>query len=160
MSKFTHLDKNGEPGMVEVGAKPETFRRAVARAMVLISPEHFEDVRGGSVPKGNLYITAKLAGINAAKRTAELIPLCHPLRVTRADVTFSADDAANAVLITATVTGIDRTGFEMEALSAASVAALTIYDMIKAFDRGAEITGIRLLEKSGGKSGHWVGGIT
>lgn len=141
--------------MVDVGAKPETEREAIAAGRVLMRPETLRLLREGNLPKGDVLGTARVAGIMAAKRTAELIPLCHPLLLTRVAVDFAFNEEASAVDITATVRCRGQTGVEMEALTAVSVAALTIYDMAKAVERGMVIADIRLLEKRGGKSGEW-----
>lgn len=155
MSGLTHLDAQGQAHMVDVGAKAETEREAVAAGRVLMQPETLRLLREGNLPKGDVLGTARVAGILAAKRTAELIPLCHPLLLTRIAVEFKFDEAASAVEIAATVRCKGQTGVEMEALTAVSVAALTIYDMAKAVERGMVISDIRLLEKRGGKSGEW-----
>jgi cyclic pyranopterin phosphate synthase len=155
MADFTHLDASGAARMVDVGAKTPTVRRAVAGATVLLSPETFARLADKALPKGDVLAVAKIAGIMAAKKTAELIPLCHPLPLSFADVTFEADPAAHAIRITAEARTTDRTGVEMEALTAASVAALTIYDMCKAVQKDIRITDLRLLAKSGGKSGEF-----
>ena len=139
--------------MVDVGDKPVSERRAVARAVVRMSAETLEAVRRGDAPKGDVVGTARLAGIQAAKRTAELIPLCHPLALSFVDVSISL--AGEAVEIEAEARTSGQTGVEMEALTAASVAALTVYDMVKGLERGVEIAEVVLLEKSGGRSGHW-----
>lgn len=151
--RLTHLDESGAARMVDVGEKPETERRAVARALLRMSPETAAAVARGDAPKGDVLGTARLAGIQAAKRTADLIPLCHPLALTSVEVELRCDPGENAVAITATARLKGRTGVEMEALTAASVAALTVYDMCKAIDRGMIVTDLRLLHKSGGKSG-------
>ena len=140
--------------MVDVSAKPETTREAVARAIVVMAPATLRAVKRGNAPKGDVLGTARTAGILAAKRTHELIPLCHPLRLTRVDVGFS-DDGRRRLAVEARVRTVDKTGVEMEALTAASVAALTIYDMVKALEKGVTITRVELLAKSGGKSGAW-----
>lgn len=155
MSGLTHLDGHGKAHMVTVSAKPETPRGAVARAEVSLSQAGFAAVRDASGPKGDALQVARLAGIAATKRTADLIPLCHPLRLTRVAVEASLDEAQLRVIFEVTVEAVDRTGVEMEALTGASLAALTLYDMIKAVDRAAVIGPIRLLEKWGGKSGHF-----
>ncbi|MGQ9489657.1 MAG: cyclic pyranopterin monophosphate synthase MoaC [Anaerolineae bacterium] len=155
MSQLTHLDEHGQARMVDVGAKPETEREAIAAGRVLMRPETLRLLREGNLPKGDVLGTARVAGIMAAKRTAELVPLCHPLLLTRVAVDFAFDEEASAVDITATVRCRGQTGVEMEALTAVSVAALTIYDMAKAVERGMVIADIRLLEKRGGKSGEW-----
>src|SRR5687767_1372798 len=144
--------------MVDVGGKPVTERRALARARVRMAPETAAAVRRGDTPKGDVLGTARIAAIQAAKRTAELIPLCHPLALTRVDVAFKMDRKGAAVDCVATVETVGRTGVEMEALTAVAIALLTIYDMCKAVDRGMRCESIRLLEKKGGKSGHWRAG--
>ena len=141
--------------MVDVGAKSETEREAIAAARVTMKPETLRLLREGNLPKGDVLGTARVAGIMAAKRTSELIPMCHPLLLTHVAVEFAFDEAAAAVDIRSTVRCRGQTGVEMEALTAASVAALTIYDMAKAVERGMVIEGVRLLEKRGGKSGRW-----
>lgn len=156
MSELTHLNEHGEARMVDVGAKAETEREAVAAGRVRMKPETLRLLREGNLPKGDVLGTARVAGIMAAKRTSELIPMCHPLLLTKVAVEFAFDDAASMVEIMATVKCKGQTGVEMEALTAVSVAALTIYDMAKAVERGMTIDGIRLLEKRGGKSGHWI----
>ncbi|HEY3912111.1 MAG TPA: cyclic pyranopterin monophosphate synthase MoaC [Stellaceae bacterium] len=155
MPEFTHLDAQGRARMVDVSAKGETDRVAVAGARVVMRPETLERIRAGDVAKGDVLAVARLAGIMAAKRTAELIPLCHPLALTSVGVDLVCAPQRSAVEITATCRLHGRTGVEMEALTAASVAALTIYDMCKAVDRGMVVTDLRLLRKSGGKSGDW-----
>ena len=142
--------------MVDVGAKPETERWAVARGVVVMSPDTFKAVRAGSLKKGDIRAVAEIAGVQAAKRTAELIPLCHNIPLSHVDVSVSLDEEIPGVEITATVRTVAPTGVEMEALSAVSVAALTVYDMIKAIERSARITDIRLIEKHGGASGDVV----
>jgi cyclic pyranopterin phosphate synthase len=156
--RLSHLDERGAARMVDVGAKPETARRAVASADVRMSPATLAIIRSASarLSKGDVLATARLAGIMACKRTAELIPLCHPVRVVGTDVAFTVDRRLPGVRIEVTVDAVDRTGVEMEAMVGASVAALTIYDMVKGVERGVEIGGVRLLEKSGGRSGHWT----
>jgi cyclic pyranopterin monophosphate synthase len=153
MEKFTHLDKKGQARMVDVTGKNETRREARARGKVLMRPETLRAVEEGAVKKGDVYATAKIAGIMAAKKTGEMIPLCHPLQLTDVDVSFSADRARGEIFIESTVRTIGRTGVEMEALTAVSVAALTIYDMCKSADRDMIISDIKLIEKTGGKSG-------
>ena len=141
--------------MVDVSAKPDTAREAVARAIIRMKPTTLSAVRRGDAPKGDVLGTARTAGILAAKRTSELIPLCHPLRLTKVDVTFD-DRRTNGTLgIEARVRTVDKTGVEMEALTAASVAALTVYDMVKALEKGVTITNVQLVEKRGGKSSVW-----
>ena len=154
-SRLTHFDARGQARMVDVAAKDETHRVAVARGRISMLLETLEQVRSGSAKKGDVLGVARLAAIQAAKRTSDLIPLCHPLALTRVDVAFTIDDDANAVDCTATVETIGRTGVEMEALTAVSVGLLTIYDMCKAVDRGMRIEAVSLVEKKGGKSGHW-----
>ena len=152
---FTHLDAEGRARMVDISDKDETDRVAVAGARVVMRPETLERIRSGDVAKGDVLAVARLAGIMAAKRTAELIPLCHPLALTSVKVDLECVPQRSAVEITATCRLRGRTGVEMEALTAASVAALTVYDMCKAVDRGMVVTDLRLLRKSGGKSGNW-----
>jgi cyclic pyranopterin monophosphate synthase len=151
--KLTHFDEQGAARMVDVGAKPETERTAIATARVTMAPATATAVRGGKIGKGDVLGVARLAGINGAKKTPELIPLCHPLRLTGIDVELHV--TGNTVHIAATVRAFDRSGVEMEALTAVTAAALTIYDMCKAIDRGIVISDIRLEEKRGGKSGTW-----
>ena len=141
--------------MVDVSSKPETAREAVALAIVRMRPATLRSVQRGDAPKGDVLGVARTAGILAAKRTPELIPLCHPLRLTRVDVSVDARPRRGELAIEARVSTVDKTGVEMEALTAAGVAALTIYDMVKALEKGVTITRLRLLEKSGGKSGAW-----
>ena len=141
--------------MVDVGDKPTTERRAVARAMVRVSPSTAAKVLAGDAPKGDVLGVARIAGIQAAKRTAELIPLCHPLPLSFVGVDGEVDADAGEIVLTAEARTTGQTGVEMEALTAASVAALTVYDMVKGIERGAEIASVQLLEKSGGKSGEW-----
>ncbi|MBI2460718.1 MAG: cyclic pyranopterin monophosphate synthase MoaC [Candidatus Rokubacteria bacterium] len=155
-SGLTHLDAEGKARMVDVTAKAETAREARARATLRMRPETLAAIRAGEVAKGDALGVARLAGIMAAKRTAELIPLCHPLRITGIEVTFELDEAASAVRIESRVRTVDKTGVEMEALAAAAVAGLTVYDMVKAIDRGMVLTDVGLVEKAGGRSGHWV----
>ncbi|HZA21440.1 MAG TPA: cyclic pyranopterin monophosphate synthase MoaC [Dehalococcoidia bacterium] len=150
---MTHLDEQGRANMVDVGWKPTTDREAVARGYVSIQPETMRLVREGLMKKGNVLTVAQLAGIMGAKQTSELIPLCHPLPLNKVDVELALDETANRVNITATASTSAKTGVEMEALTAVSVAALTIYDMCKAVDRGMRIEGIRLVSKRGGQSG-------
>jgi len=155
MTELTHLDAQGQAHMVDVGAKAETAREAIATGRVSMQPETLRLLQAGDLPKGDVLGTARIAGIMAAKRTAELIPLCHPLLLTKVAVEFAYDVGDPGVTITATVCCKGQTGVEMEALTAVSVAALTIYDMAKAVDRGMVIENVRLLEKRGGKSGEW-----
>jgi indole-3-glycerol phosphate synthase len=152
---FTHLDAEGRARMVDISEKQETDRVAIAGARVVMRPETLERIRSGDVAKGDVLAVARFAGIMAAKRTAELIPLCHPLALTSVEVDLECVPERSAVEITATCRLRGRTGVEMEALTAASVAALTVYDMCKAVDRGMVVTDLRLLRKSGGKSGNW-----
>ncbi|MDE0232290.1 MAG: cyclic pyranopterin monophosphate synthase MoaC [bacterium] len=152
---YSHLDSQGEMRMVEVGEKPETMRRAVAQAHVRLSPDVRRSLLEGSLPKGDALAAVRLAGIMAAKRTSELIPLCHPLPLSGIEVRVVP--SPEGVSITAAVRTTARTGVEMEAMVAVSVASLTLYDMVKGLDRGAVIGPIRLLEKTGGKSGDWRG---
>jgi cyclic pyranopterin monophosphate synthase len=154
--KPTHLDDDGAPHMVDVGDKPVTARRAVAEAVVRFRPDVLAALVAGGGPKGDAFVTARLAGIGAAKRTSELIPLCHPLPLDRVDVDLVPDLAAGSVTVRAEVRVTARTGVEMEALTAASVAALTLYDMAKALQRDIVIDGIRLIEKAGGRSGNYA----
>ena len=151
--RLTHLAADGTAHMVDVGAKPETIRRAVARATVRMSAATAAAIGAGDAPKGDVLGTARIAGIQAAKRTGELIPLCHPIGLDAVDVDLVV--GADRVTITATTSVTARTGVEMEAMTAASVAALTIYDMVKGIERGVEIAEVVLLEKSGGRSGDY-----
>jgi cyclic pyranopterin phosphate synthase len=156
MTGFTHFDAAGNAAMVDVTAKPVTDRTATARARVAMQPETLAMIQAGTAKKGDVLGVARLAGIMAAKRTADLIPLCHPLPVTAVTVDLTPDPAANTVEIAATVRTTGQTGVEMEALTAASIAALTVYDMCKAVDRSMRIEGIRVTQKAGGKSGDFV----
>lgn len=156
--QLTHLDEHGAARMVDVGAKPDTERVAIAGGAVYMQPETLRLIRDGAIKKGDVLTIARIAGVMAAKRTSELIPLCHPLPLTHLDVETSLDEEANAVRITATARTIGKTGVEMEALTAVSVAALTIYDMAKAVDREMRLSDIRLLEKRGGQRGDYVAG--
>ncbi len=153
MSKLTHLDATGNAHMVDVSDKHVTSRSATAKARVLMLPETLALILGGTAKKGDVFATARIAGIMAAKKTHELIPLCHPLLITKVSVDFVADEKTSSIEVSATVRVEGKTGVEMEALTACSVAALTLYDMCKAVDRGMKITDLRLTEKSGGKSG-------
>lgn len=155
MTRLTHLDSAGHATMVDVGDKAITTRTAIAAGEVRMAPATLAAIREGAAPKGDVLAAARIAGIMAAKRTPDLIPLCHTLLLTKVAVDFEIDEAESRVLITATVRCNGQTGVEMEALTAVSVAALTIYDMAKALDRGMVIGNIRLLEKQGGKSGDW-----
>ena len=155
---LTHFDAAGTARMVNVGEKAETDREAVASGAVEMAPATLARIEAGSIGKGDVLGIARVAAIQGLKRTAELIPLCHPLRVTGVDVDFTLDPAAHRVNIRATVRAHDRTGVEMEALTAVTVAALTIYDMCKAIDRGMRIVDVQLESKRGGKSGDWSRG--
>jgi cyclic pyranopterin phosphate synthase len=152
---LTHFDHAGNAAMVDVSDKPVTDRTATARATVVMAAATLEMIRQGSAKKGDVLGVARLAGIMAAKRTAELIPLCHPLPITSVRIDLTPDPAASTVEISATVRTAGQTGVEMEALTAASVAALTVYDMCKAVDRGMRIDGLRVTHKAGGKSGEF-----
>ena len=151
--KLTHLDEEGRAHMVDVGEKPETARVAVAEAIVEMTEETRNLMFQGKLPKGDAVAVARVAGLMAAKRTADLIPLCHPLRISHAAVAIEED--ARGARVTARVETVDRTGVEMEAMMAASVSALAIYDMVKGVERGVQITATRLVHKSGGRSGVW-----
>lgn len=153
--RLTHLDPTGRARMVDVSEKAATDRRAVARAIVRVSPQTAQAVEAGDTPKGDVLGTARIAGIQAAKRTSELIPLCHPLSLSFAGVEGEIDVEAGEIALTAEARTTGPTGVEMEALTAAAVAALTVYDMVKGIERGAEIDSVVLLEKSGGRSGEW-----
>lgn len=156
MSELSHLDASGQATMVDVGHKPATERLAIARGHVKMKPETLSLIQDGALKKGDVLSVAKLAGIMAAKRTADLIPLCHPLTLTHIEVNLSLDQEESRVLIESRVRTTGRTGVEMEALTAVSVAALTIYDMAKAVDREMRLEAIRLVEKHGGQSGSIV----
>jgi cyclic pyranopterin monophosphate synthase len=156
MSEFTHIDEKGRVRMVDVTSKEATVRVAVARGVVSMNRTTFEMIRDQQVKKGNVLETARIAGVMAAKKTAELIPMCHPLAITHVTVDFFPEEADSAMGIEASVRLVGQTGVEMEALTAVSVAALTIYDMCKSYDRGMVISDICLQEKSGGKSGRFV----
>ena len=155
MSELSHLDESGRARMVDVGDKEPTERRAVARGVVRMAPATAAMVEGGDAPKGDVASVARIAGIQAAKRTAELIPLCHPLPLSFVDVELGVDAAAGEVAITAEARTSGQTGVEMEAMTACAVAALTVYDMVKGVERGVEVGPIALLEKSGGR-GDWT----
>ena len=155
---FTHFDATGQAHMVDVGDKDVTKRVARAGGRILMAPATLALVRAGSARKGDVLGVARIAAIQAAKRTSELIPLCHPLPLTRVTVEFAVDDDADAIAIEVTAETRGQTGVEMEALTAVAVGLLTIYDMCKATDRGMRIDAVRLLEKTGGKSGRWVAG--
>lgn len=154
-TRLTHLDASGTARMVDVSDKPETVRSATAEGAVTMSQETLDMILGGHAKKGDVIGVARIAGVMAAKRTHELIPLCHPLPLNKIDVEIEGDPDLPGLRVTATAKVTGRTGIEMEALTAVSVACLTIYDMAKSADRGMAITGIRLLEKAGGRSGHW-----
>lgn len=154
MTSFTHLDESGDARMVDVAAKEVTDRRATARAFIRISPEVVEMLRGSGVPKGDALAVARIAAITGTKRTPDLIPLCHPIAVHGVDVDVEIEDSG--VRITVTVRTADRTGVEMEALTGAAVGGLALIDMVKGVDRSAMIDEVVLLEKSGGRSGHYV----
>lgn len=158
MSRLSHLDAQGAAHMVDVGEKAETARIAIAEGAVVMQPETLAIVRDGEAKKGDVLGTARLAGIMAAKRTHELIPLCHPLLISKVAVDLTIDEALPGVRVRAEVRMKGQTGVEMEALTAVSVACLTVYDMVKAVDRGMRIADIRLLHKSGGKSGSYEAG--
>ena len=155
MAELTHFDADGQAHMVDVSQKDHTDRTAVAGAWIKMAHDTFSLIQSGSAKKGDVLGVARLAGIIGAKKTSELIPLCHPLAISKVSLDFEYDSALPGVQITATVKTTGQTGVEMEALSAASVAALTIYDMVKAADKGMEIGGVRLLLKEGGKSGRY-----
>jgi cyclic pyranopterin phosphate synthase len=153
MSELTHLDENGAARMVDVGSKSATARLALAKGRIAMSPDALAAVRDGNAPKGDVLAAARIAGIMAAKKTAELIPLCHPLALDAVAVDFAVEEGGIEVTATASLTG--RTGVEMEAMTACCVALLTIYDMAKALDKAMTIDDVRLIEKTGGKSGVW-----
>jgi len=153
MKKLTHMDELGRPKMVDVTEKPDTHRQAVARGLVRMQPATLELIKKGQVTKGDVLSVAQIAGIMAAKQTPNLIPLCHPILISDVRIEFDIDDKESTVEITTTTSSTGKTGVEMEALTATAVTALTIYDMCKAVDRGMKIENIRLIRKSGGKSG-------
>ncbi|MGI9311576.1 MAG: cyclic pyranopterin monophosphate synthase MoaC [bacterium] len=153
--RLTHLDRRGAARMVEVSAKPASARKAVAEGWIRMRAETVAMIRDGAHSKGDVLATARIAGIMAAKRTAELVPLCHPIMLTGVTVELDADGGDDAVHCVATATTCERTGVEMEALCAVQIALTTIYDMCKAVDRAMKITDVRLVHKSGGKSGEW-----
>jgi len=153
MSKFTHIDEKGRVRMVDVTEKKPSQRTATAQGSITMTPETFETIMNQKAEKGNVLETARIAGIMAAKKTSGLIPMCHPLNITHVRVDFSPDKAGSAICIEASVRIVDQTGVEMEALTAVSIAALTIYDMCKSYDKGMTISNISLLKKTGGKSG-------
>ena len=156
MSKLTHLDEHGRASMVDVGAKSDTERVAIARGEVHMKKETFDLILAGQIKKGDVLTVAQIAGISASKRTSELIPLCHPLFLSKVDVDLVLDESIPGVVITATAKVTGKTGVEMEALTAVSVAALTVYDMAKAAEKTMRIQNIRLIEKHGGQSGDVV----
>lgn len=156
MSELTHFDEQGQAHMVNVGAKDETHRVAVASGTIHMAPATFELIASGTAKKGDVIGIARVAAIMASKKTAELVPLCHPISLTRVAVEFELDRESSTVTCTATCECYGKTGVEMEALTAVQVGLLTVYDMCKAVDRGMVMSDIRLLEKAGGKSGHWV----
>ncbi len=156
MGKLSHVDSDGNARMVDVTLKKETEREAVARGAVTMSRQTYDLIRGGQGPKGDIFTVAKIAGIMAAKKTHELIPLCHPLAITHIDVAYDLDDQQHRVTITSTVRTKGQTGVEMEAMTCAAVAGLTIYDMCKAVDKGIELGPFYLVQKSGGKSGTYT----
>lgn len=156
MTKLTHIDDQGRANMVDVGQKGDTERVAIARGEIVMKPETLALIRDGLLKKGDVLTVAKIAGIQAAKRTSELIPLCHPIGLTKVDLELSLDEALPGVSIRAVVKTVGKTGVEMEALTAVSVAALTVYDMAKAAEKTMKIQNIRLVEKHGGKSGDIV----
>jgi cyclic pyranopterin phosphate synthase len=155
MSEFTHFDAGGRAIMVDVADKADTRRVAVARGRIGMLPETLARILGGEAAKGDVLGIARIAAIQATKRTAELVPLCHPIALTRVSVEFETDVERSAIVCTVTAETVGKTGVEMEALTGVSVGLLTIYDMCKAVDRGMAMSEIRLLEKQGGRSGHW-----
>jgi cyclic pyranopterin phosphate synthase len=154
--KLTHMDETGQARMVDVGQKPETERWAIAKGKVLFSESTFKIAQAGDLKKGDLRAVSEIAGVLAAKRTSELIPLCHPLNLTHIDVKVDFDETLPGIQVTAIVKTMAQTGVEMEALTAVSIAALTIYDMVKAVEKNVIISDIRLVEKHGGQSGDYV----
>jgi len=156
MADLSHFDARGRAHMVDVVEKAETHRVAVASGRVVMQPVTLHRILQGTAAKGDVLGVARIAAIQGAKRTSDLIPLCHPIALTRVSVEFDIDEPSNAVVCTATAETVGRTGVEMEALTAVTVGLLTIYDMCKAIDRGMRLEAIRLLEKKGGKSGHWT----
>lgn len=158
MSGFSHFDQDGQPHMVDVGDKAVTARRAVAKGMVLMDEATLALIKAGGGAKGDVLAVARLAGIMGAKRTADLIPLCHSIVLDSVELDFIAQQSPPAIEITASCRVTAKTGVEMEALTAVSIAALTIYDMCKAVDRAMRLSDIRLIEKSGGRSGHYIAG--
>ena len=156
MTKLTHFNEQGQAHMVDVGAKDETHRIAVAQGRITMLPATFELVKSGTAKKGDVIGIARVAAIMAAKRTSDLVPLCHPIGLTRVNVEFELDEATHSIRCEACCECYGKTGVEMEALTSVQVGLLTIYDMCKAVDRGMVMSDIRLLEKAGGKSGHWT----
>jgi cyclic pyranopterin phosphate synthase len=154
--RLSHLDESGRPRMVDITAKADTARQAIAKGSIRMKPQTLALIKAGQVAKGDVISVAQVAGVMAAKKTHELIPLCHPLLLTDIDVQLESDEKESALHITASVRTTGKTGVEMEALTAVAVAALTVYDMCKAVDRGMRIEGVRLVRKSGGKSGEIV----
>jgi cyclic pyranopterin phosphate synthase len=159
LPSLSHLDAQGQAQMVDVSAKPISQRQAIAMAQVTMQPTTLAAIAAGNAPKGDVLATARLAGIMAAKQTANLIPLCHPLPLSQVEVAISADPHLPGYTITATVRALGPTGVEMEALTAASIAALTLYDMAKALEKSIEIQSVRLVSKSGGRSGDYQAGV-
>ena len=155
MSEFTHFDESGRAVMVDVAGKDDTRRVAVASGRIAMLPDTLKRILGGQAAKGDVLGVARIAAIQATKRASDLIPLCHPIALTRASVEFDHDKAASVIICTVTAETVGKTGVEMEALTGVSVALLTIYDMCKAVDRGMVMGEIKLLEKQGGSSGHW-----
>jgi cyclic pyranopterin phosphate synthase len=155
-ANLTHLDEQGRARMVDVGSKDRSDREAVARAVLVMRPDTLERLRSGNVPKGDVLATARIAGIQAAKRTPELVPLCHHVALSACEVSFDVEPETGRLTVETRARARDRTGVEMEAMTAATVAALTVYDMLKAVERGIVITDVSLVEKSGGRSGHYV----
>ncbi len=158
MSRLTHVDEQGRPRMVDVGGKDVTEREAVAEGLLVMERETLEALQDGRTPKGDPLVVARVAGIQAAKRTAELVPLCHTLPLTGVDVELEPEPELPGIRVTAAARVVARTGVEMEALTAVNVALLALYDMLKAVDRGMHMEGIRLLRKRGGRSGDWQAG--
>ena len=152
---LTHFDEGGQAHMVDVGAKAENHRVAIASGVILMKPQTLAVITSGTAKKGDVLGIARIAAIMGAKRTADLIPLCHPLALTRVAVEFTTNDAESSIMCNAQVETYGKTGVEMEALTAVQIGLLTIYDMCKAIDRGMTITDVRVMEKQGGKSGHW-----
>jgi cyclic pyranopterin phosphate synthase len=155
-TKLTHLNKSGEPSMVDISSKPDSHRIAIAKGEIVMQSETLESIRVGDIKKGNVLAVAQIAGIMAAKRTANLIPLCHPISIEVINVDIELDERLPGAYITASVQSTGKTGVEMEALTAVSIAALTIYDMVKALEKTMKIQNIRLIEKHGGISGDVV----